>query len=486
MKKVMKVVNIAAVILWVALIVLVFSRQHTGTTVLKTEGTEGAIDKADYWYDIYAGPKKIGYANTSIDKVGEEIITRHEREIKVSKNGKETVLFDRLKCLSDPSFSIKSFEYTSHFKDEKGLKVTGEVDAGEVLFFLESEEKRRTHKTPTQGREFYLPITFITALVQKKPVPGGAYTVPLLDFSSLSIKDVKISLEEIRPIKVGINISSVYKFRSGNSVWWANERGVIIKEENPFGFTLYKQVEAIAKDLSDRILFDYTSLPYFKANRVLTNAENLKKLEVRVRGYPLDGAFYEKSLVTVRGDTLVIGKGDSGEMKKKSYPLPHRDTALMPYLRADEWVLSDDKNVKGNALNMALVEKNDAFGMARYLNSDLYFSIPPVPSSVLINSADLFKIRFGDFIGRTVMFASFARAVGIPTRLIGGLVYWNGYFYFHTWPEVWFDRWIPVDPTLAQFPADVTHIPLKEGSLKDITSIVRSLESIDIEILEAS
>jgi hypothetical protein len=45
---------------------------------------------------------------------------------------------------------------------------------------------------------------------------------------------------------------------------------------------------------------------------------------------------------------------------------------------------------------------------------------------------------------------------------------------------------VPVDPTLGQFPADVTHIPLKEGTLKDITSIVNDLKSIHIEILEAS
>ena len=38
------------------------------------------------------------------------------------------------------------------------------------------------------------------------------------------------------------------------------------------------------------------------------------------------------------------------------------------------------------------------------------------------------------------MLASFARAGGLPTRLIGGFVYKDGYFYFHTWPEVWFDK----------------------------------------------
>jgi transglutaminase-like putative cysteine protease len=103
-----------------------------------------------------------------------------------------------------------------------------------------------------------------------------------------------------------------------------------------------------------------------------------------------------------------------------------------------------------------------------------------------LNSNEIFKTRVGDYIGRTVMFASFGRAAGLPTRMVSGFVYRGGFFYFHTWPEVWFGKWIPVDPSLAQFPADVTHIPLKTGTLKDIVSIIDKIKDIKIEILEAS
>ena len=63
--------------------------------------------------------------------------------------------------------------------------------------------------------------------------------------------------------------------------------------------------------------------------------------------------------------------------------------------------------------------------------------------------------------------------------------YFNGYFYFHTWPEVWLDKWVPADPAFAQFPADVTHIPLKQGTLEEIISIIDDLRDIEIEIMEA-
>ena len=291
--------------------------------------------------------------------------------------------------------------------------------------------------------------------------------------------------EEIRPAKAGTTVHSLYKFKAGNTIWWAGERGIIIKEATPSGATLYNQVESIAKDPSDRILVDYTSLPFFKAEKIIPDPEKLKMLKVRITGVRLQPMLYENSMISYKNDTLTIGKETPEEIKKRSYTLPYKDIALRHYLEADEWIRSDDKNVEGNALNMATIEKNDAFRMARYLNSELYFTVKVMPFFVLQNSLDIFASHLGDDRERTVMLASFARACGLPTRLIGGFVYKDGYFYFHTWPEVWFDKWVPVDPTFAQFPADVTHIPLKEGTLKDITSIVNDLKSIHIEILEA-
>jgi len=486
MSRAVKIINLIAFCTWGVLISLLLFRNYSGEPLGKMQELKGSIDKATYWYDIYAGQGKIGFASTTYEKVGDEIIIKHKREIKVKKDGHEKLLIEMLKCLSDSYYSIKSFEYASHFKDEDGIKVTGEVDSGNILFFLEDPEKRKTYKISTNGKNFYLPVTLIPALHQNKPAPNTVFQIPMLDVIRLSINDVKVVLEEIRPIKAGIQILSSYKFKAGNIIWWGNEKGIIIKEQSQSGITLYSQVETIAKDPSDRILFDYTSLPLLKSGKVIPYPEKLKTLRLRIRGLRLDPMLYENSHVTLKNDILTIGSEDPEEIKKKSYKLPYKNNSLSRYLKADKWVRSDDKNVKGNALNMAVIEENDAFRLARYLNSDLYFSVKVMPLFVLLDSLDIFKSHLGDDRERTVMFASFARAAGLPTRLIGGLIYRDGYFYFHTWPEVWFDKWIPVDPTLAQFPADVTHIPLKEGTLKDITTMVDYLREVNIEILEAS
>jgi transglutaminase-like putative cysteine protease len=57
-----------------------------------------------------------------------------------------------------------------------------------------------------------------------------------------------------------------------------------------------------------------------------------------------------------------------------------------------------------------------------------------------------------------------ARAVGIPTKLVAGLVYMEGLgFLYHSWAESYADGWVTVDPTFNQVGVDTTHIKLVEG-----------------------
>lgn len=486
MRKWLRSINIIVFCSWLVLISVLLYREYWAAPFTGAEGIQGVIESNTRWFDIYVGNKKTGVAHTTIEKVGEEIIITHVRELQARKDGRDTVAIEKLKCLCDLSYSIKSFEYASHLKDEKGILVKGEVEPDMILFFLESPDRRKTYKVPNPGTKFYLPISVIPALHSLKPPLNKAFEVPVLNFISFTVESTRAILEEIRPLKVRIHVLSLFKYRVGESILWINDNGEIVKEETPQGLVLYSQAEYIAKDPSDRMIIDQTSLPFFQADRQIVNTEELSTVKVRVQGYELNDRLYENTSITHVDNTLTIKRKDPEFMEQNTYSLPLNSDVLLKYLQPDSWVKSDHKTVKGNALNMSEVEKNDAFRMARYLTSNLYFTVSPRPMFTLSDSLDIFNTHAGDYLERSVMFASFARAVGLPTRIVGGLVYRDGYFYYHAWPEVWFDLWIPVDPSLAQFPADATHIPLVEGTQKDIISIIDSLKTIKIEILEAS
>jgi transglutaminase-like putative cysteine protease len=70
--------------------------------------------------------------------------------------------------------------------------------------------------------------------------------------------------------------------------------------------------------------------------------------------------------------------------------------------------------------------------------------------------------RAGDCTEHALLFTCLARAVGIPARPAGGLMYMGDEFRTlgpHAWNEVILDGvWVPIDPTWNEFPADAARI----------------------------
>lgn len=83
------------------------------------------------------------------------------------------------------------------------------------------------------------------------------------------------------------------------------------------------------------------------------------------------------------------------------------------------------------------------------------------------SAADVLRERRAECQGHAYLFAALARAAGLPTRIVNGLVYMPEHagFLYHTWNEVWFanEGWRPVDATLGQARADATHVALALG-----------------------
>ena len=483
MNWVVKKIHIIIFPLCVSFMVCLLYRNLLGAEMPESEELKGLTHKDTYWFDMYAGPKKIGFANITIEKTGNEIIITDVRERKIQKEGREKILVESMKCISDLHYAVKSFEFSSSFRDEKGTRTIGNVDAQEINFAIESPDGRRTFTTPTHGKDFSLLAMIMPKLAEKGRSPGTVFSVPILDFKDLTIRDTQVTVEEIRPLKVGLDIKSLYKFKAGNTAWWTNENGIIIKEENPAGFTLYSQVEKIAKIPSDRVLFDHTTLPFIKSDKLLGNPEELNRLKIKIHGFTFGKELYANSSITLEDNILTIQKEDEEALKNKTYRLPYTGGNLDRHLSSDEWASSDYKPLHDTGTIYAKSNQYDAILFAEYLTGYLYNLVRTRPLFILQSAKDFLASLTGDYLERTVMFASYARAAGLPTRLVGGLIYDQGYFHFHTWPEIWLNKWVPVDPTFFQFPADVSHIPLKEGTLKDIISVVDELNAIRVEVL---
>ena len=83
------------------------------------------------------------------------------------------------------------------------------------------------------------------------------------------------------------------------------------------------------------------------------------------------------------------------------------------------------------------------------------------------SAADVLRERRAECQGHAYLFAALARALGLPTRVVNGVVYSpeHGGFLYHTWNEVWLAQagWRAVDATFGQPVADATHVALAVG-----------------------
>jgi hypothetical protein len=65
----------------------------------------------------------------------------------------------------------------------------------------------------------------------------------------------------------------------------------------------------------------------------------------------------------------------------------------------------------------------------------------------------------------------------------------HGAFYYHAWPEVYIAEgrrglWMPVDPTLNQFPADATHLRLARGGLDRQAAVLPLIGRLKMTVLD--
>jgi transglutaminase-like putative cysteine protease len=168
--------------------------------------------------------------------------------------------------------------------------------------------------------------------------------------------------------------------------------------------------------------------------------------------------------------------------------LPNQERQLRPWLRSTTFSPTDHPDIKRTA-GLIVGDNLDATIASRKITKWLYSNIEKVPVASVPSATEVLRSMRGDCNEHTTLFTALARSLGIPTRPVAGIVYSEtlfeeGAFYYHAWPEVWLgDRWVPVDPTFGQFPADATHIGLIEGDLDKQMEIMGVIGRLKLKLI---
>ena len=161
---------------------------------------------------------------------------------------------------------------------------------------------------------------------------------------------------------------------------------------------------------------------------------------------------------------------------------------LERFLGPNAWVQSTHKTIVRLAQHAGSSDVPTARRMSRLKRLVQQRMTGPVDYLGYSTAVEAWRSRSGDCTEFAVLLAALARAEGIPTRIVTGLVYADRFsgkkdvFSPHAWVQVWdVDRWVSHDAALDGF--DATHIAMAigDGDPEEFAQTFRQLAQWRIE-----
>jgi transglutaminase-like putative cysteine protease len=166
-----------------------------------------------------------------------------------------------------------------------------------------------------------------------------------------------------------------------------------------------------------------------------------------------------------------------------SLPLPPNGKEVKEFLKPTALIQSNHLLIRRKAEEI-IGERGDTVEAIRVMSQWVYRYIEKKPTLSLPSALEVLESRVGDCNEHALLLVALLRSVGIPSRPCVGVLYFGDGFYYHAWAEAWMGRWLSVDPTLNQMPADATHIKFVHGDIEDWVDLVKIIGRLEVEVLD--
>ena len=130
--------------------------------------------------------------------------------------------------------------------------------------------------------------------------------------------------------------------------------------------------------------------------------------------------------------------------------LPVADPALAIYLRETEQYQSGAPEIETQSAEIVKGEKDPA-GAARKLGQWVYQNLEKLSNASALSAVETLRQKKGDCTEHASLYVGLARAAGVPSRSMSGLLFTGNAFGRHAWSESWVGAWMPVDAAWGRF-----------------------------------
>lgn len=445
---------------------------------------------SEYWTGIVFNGEKIGFTHFTIRKAGEELYEiRSEASFALRFLGIEKIINLKSRDVIRDDLTLVEFAYDYHI-DGAELKVSGKREGGTLAATIVTAGKPTEQRLPTEG-----PI-YPSSVIALYPALHGLeidreYRYRVYNGETQAIAEItqRVTAYENSDLFLGNAFKVETAMRGHRVTTWIGLDGRPVFElalhgtmisflEDSDSATRYLALASLNKKES---LVEYSIV---RPDRAIEKPRNVSAMRVSLQGVngapPSDAA----QRCTLDGMEVICETSRSGTARGAGKEEPP-GALRARYLQPSVTVQSNDPAIRraveeiiaGSASTEDRIER-----ILRWLDAN----VEKVPLDVF-SALDVLERRKAECQGHAYLYTAFARAAGIPSRVVNGLVYSEQFdgFLYHSWAESLVgSRWQAVDPTFGQTTADATHIKLVEGeNLAELMPLLDWVGKLKIRVL---
>jgi hypothetical protein len=439
------------------------------------------------WKGVYYRGEKIGYSvgQTQPTADGYELV--EDGRLQMMMLGSTSAA--RLHTLArvDKAFNLRSFDFALD-PGTGPIEIRGTLDGLRLDLRIKTPSGERT-ESRTLSEPPNLSLNLPRRLAAAGLEAGQHRTLTAFDPATLMNAPMELFVEKREVVWAAGRPVPAFRVRMSFSglttTSWITEVGEVVREESGMGLIVIRETRerATALAVPGEVQVDMLRTAAIQPTGPrIDDGTQIERMKIRLEGGDGATAELQGAGQTVTGNefeirdraTLVAGPVEAG---------------LGRFLLPEPFIESDAPEILGEA-RKAVGDARDPRLKAERLTRYVGALLEKKPTVSLPSALEVLRTKVGDCNEHTALYVALARAAGVPARVAVGLVFLHGAFYYHAWPEVFVEGpvgrgyWLPVDPTLNQFPADVTHVVLARGGLERQAAILPILGKAKITILE--
>ena len=470
----------------------------------------------DEWQALYLQGQRMGYNHMQILKMSSPEATLYETmtqfQFDLLRMGVPLSMKQRSKVVEDEQGRLVSFRREMRQGPLRQIW-RGHSEGDNLVIEMGTGEAMTTKTVPApQG---LCPWAVERLTRSKGYEPGTSYTVKvfapeLADAPAEPEMTVTVGEKEPKQVfevtkwlhRLEITINLLPGITTNQ---WVDDSGQTWLLEMPLApgmvFEMRKVAKAVALQPTDAPEFLFTASVFIdsaiehpRTRPELTLLVTMKEEGAALPDIPQDPLQSVKR--TERGLEVTIRR--AAPSAEKSYALPYSGQEHAELLAATPWLEVEDPAIV-ELSRAAVGEERDALSAARKIERYVGEYITEKDLSLgFATAAETAKQKTGDCSEHAVLVAAVARAAGIPSRVVVGLLYAGpedglprGGFFYHVWTEAFVGEWLPLDATTGGH--DATHLAIGRSALNlsaDLFAmaepIIQVLGAIDIQVVAES